>query len=315
MYIASAFKIKHEPWRYLIGLGISIMGVFVFSLPHLLGILYKTFNGSVDQSQLDNTSYLLSLFDKNINLCFVLLPFVGGLVFLILSVKFLHQQSFLQLTTSRKQIDWKRFWFALILWGSISVGLIFVDYFSNPSHYEYNFKLRPFLILFFLSIILVPLQTSFEEYVFRGYLMQGIGVFAKNKWIPLVTTSLIFGLLPIANPEIEKLGYVLLIYYVGTGFFLGVITLMDDGLELALGFHLANNLFTALLVTADWTAFQTHSVFKDISEPTKAEFSEVFMPLFVVFPLVLLIFAKKYHWNSWRDKLFGSVDDITKSQY
>jgi len=313
MYIASAFKIRHEPWRYLIGLGISIMGVFVFSLPHLLGIIFKTFTGSVDQSQLDNTSYLLSLFDKNINLCFALFPFVGGLLFLILSVKFLHQQSFLQLTTSRKQIDWKRFWFALILWGTISVGLIFVDYLSNPSHYEYNFKLKPFLILFFLAIILVPLQTSFEEYVFRGYLMQGIGVFAKNKWIPLISTSLIFGLLHIANPEIEKLGYVLLIYYVGTGFFLGIITLMDDGLELALGFHLANNLFTALLVTADWTAFQTHSVFKDISEPTKVEFSEVFMPLFVVFPIVLLIFAKKYHWSNWRSKLFGSVDAITNS--
>ena len=45
---------------------------------------------------------------------------------------------------------------------------------------------------------------------------------------------------------------------------------MDEGLELALGFHAANNLFTALLVTADWTAFQTHSVLKDMSDPTRS---------------------------------------------
>jgi hypothetical protein len=41
---------------------------------------------------------------------------------------------------------------------------------------------------------------------------------------------------------------------------------MDEGMELALGFH-ANNLVGALLVTSDWSAFQTHSIFKDISEP------------------------------------------------
>jgi hypothetical protein len=42
---------------------------------------------------------------------------------------------------------------------------------------------------------------------------------------------------------------------------------MDEGMELALGFHAANNLVGALLVTSDWSAFQTHSIFKDISEP------------------------------------------------
>jgi hypothetical protein len=31
------------------------------------------------------------------------------------------------------------------------------------------------------------------------------------------------------------------VYYIGTGLFLG-ITLMDEGMELALGFHAANNL-------------------------------------------------------------------------
>jgi hypothetical protein len=41
---------------------------------------------------------------------------------------------------------------------------------------------------------------------------------------------------------------------------------MDEGMELALGFHAANNL-VGLLVTSDWSAFQTHSIFKDVSEP------------------------------------------------
>jgi len=308
MYIASAYKILHDYWRYLVGVVVAIMGVFAFSIPHLVGVMMKTFDGSADQSRLDDTNYLMTLFEPNLNLVFILLPFAGGLLFLILIAKFLHKQSFTQLTTSRKKIDWSRFWFALIFWGVLSCSLIGIDYFSNPEHYVNNFNLQPFLILCVVAVILVPLQTSFEEYFFRGYLMQGIGILAKNNWVPLIVTSVTFGLLHIANPEIEKLGYILLVHYIGTGLLLGIITLMDDGLELALGFHLANNLFIALLVTTDWTAFQTHSIFKDISEPEKAGFLDVFMPVFIIFPIVLFVFAKKYKWTNWRGKLFGRVE-------
>jgi membrane protease YdiL (CAAX protease family) len=109
----------------------------------------------------------------------------------------------------------------------------------------------------------------------------------------------------IANPEVEKMGNILLIYYVGTGLFLGVITLMDEGLELALGFHAANNLVGALLVTSDWSAFQTDSIFKDRSSPSAG--FDVLLPVFIVFPLILFIFSKKYNWSNWKEKLAGTI--------
>ena len=150
--------------------------------------------------------------------------------------------------------------------------------------------------------------TEVEEKhpLFRGYLMQGLGVLAKNRWLPLIFTSTLFGLMHIANPEIGKLGYMLMVYYIGTGFLLGIMTLMDEGLELALGFHAANNLIAALLLTADWTAFQTNSILKDISVPEMSNL-EVFFPVFVIYPLILIVFSKKYQWTDWKEKLFGSV--------
>jgi len=144
--------------------------------------------------------------------------------------------------------------------------------------------------------------------------MQGIGVIAKKKWVPLVITSIIFGSLHIANPEVSKLGYGIMVFYIGTGLFLGIMVLMDDGLELSLGFHAANNLFTALLVTADWTAFQTNSIFKDTSDPIAAGFVDVFMPVFIVFPIVLFILSKKYKWSNWNEKLFGSIEKPENSE-
>jgi len=80
---------------------------------------------------------------------------------------------------------------------------------------------------------------------------------------------------------------------------------MDDGLELALGFHAANNLTSALLVTADWTAFQTNSVYRDVSNPVLDW--DILIPVFVIFPLLLFVFSRMYGWKNWKQKLTGKV--------
>jgi hypothetical protein len=152
---------------------------------------------------------------------------------------------------------------------------------------------------------MIPIQTSVEELVFRGYLMQGFANLLYNKWFPLVMTSIIFGVMHIANPEVQKLGYITMVYYIGTGLFLGIITLMDDGMELSLGFHAANNLVGALLVTTDWSAFQTHSILKDVSEPNAG--MDIVIPLIIVYPILLLIFSKLYGWTNWKEKLTGNL--------
>ena len=126
-------------------------------------------------------------------------------------------------------------------------------------------------------------------------------------------TSLIFGLLHIANPEVEKMGYIILIYYIGTGFFLGILTLMDEGMELALGFHAANNLTAALLITSDWTVFQTHSILKDNSEPSAG--FDVLLPVLIVFPILLFIFSKKYRWKNWKEKLTGNIPEYSSENH
>ena len=138
--------------------------------------------------------------------------------------------------------------------------------------------------------------------------MQGFANLSKNRWFPLLMTSLIFGSLHVFNPEVLKMGYVIMIYYIGTGLFLGVLTLMDEGVELSLGFHAANNLIGALLVTSDWSVFQTHSIFKDMSEPSAG--FDVILPIVVIYPILLLIFSKKYGWKNWKEKLTGNIDTV-----
>ncbi|XMO86059.1 CPBP family intramembrane glutamic endopeptidase [Algibacter sp. AS12] len=314
-YIQQAYKGLHDFWRYIIG------GFIIFFAWQIIGMIplgvalaVKIF-GDASVGMPTDIPEMSKVLGSNLFLFLMLLSFAVGLAGVFISSKFLHKQSITSLTTARKKIDWKRFWFIFIIWGVVSSGFVLFDYYMNPEDYQLNFNLQPFLILAVIAILFIPLQTSFEEYFFRGYLMQGLGVLFKNKWAPLLITSIGFGLMHIANPEVEKLGPVIMVYYIGTGLFLGIITLMDDGLELALGFHAANNLFTALLVTADWTALQTHSILKDLSDPSEMALAEIFVPVFVVFPILLFVLSKKYNWTNWKDKLLGQVVEPPKEDY
>ncbi|QXP74784.1 CPBP family intramembrane metalloprotease [Tenacibaculum sp. AHE15PA] len=301
--------------------------------------------------------------------------FAIGLLFLFLTIKYIHKRAVKTLITSRETIDWNRFWFGFITWGIVALSITLLGVFLEPEHYTWNFKPLPFFTLVAISFLFLPLQTSFEELLFRGYFMQGIGTASLNKKFPLIVlyvlcsvllltylnityeiellfnlcifsgltillsillslrildklydsklykniffilgrystpliiTSVAFGLLHGANPEVEKLGYISMVFYIGTGFFFGITTLMDEGTELALGLHAVNNIIAAFLVTTDWMVFQTDALFIDTSEPSVG--SEMFLSVFVLYPLLLFLFSKKYGWTNWKDKLVGKIE-------
>ncbi|MFV5699171.1 lysostaphin resistance A-like protein [Flavobacterium sp. ZT3R17] len=305
MFIEQGVKSENKFWKYIVGSLVIIFASFLGQIPLLLALLYETFiNGKKYPSSNED---VMTFFEPNMTLFLILASFVFAMLGIYFVIKYIHNQTMLSITTSRSKMDWKRVLFSFSIWSVFTIVSTLLFYFSNPSDFVINFKPIPFVILAVIGTLLIPIQTSTEEYVFRGYLMQGFANLAKNKWFPLVMTSVIFGAMHISNPEVSKMGNIILVYYVGTGFLLGIITLMDEGMELALGFHAANNLVSALLVTSDWSAFQTHSIFKDVSEPS-AGFDVIF-PVVIIYPILLFIFSKKYKWTNWKDKLTGKIEE------
>lgn len=306
MFIEQAIKPGNDFWKYLVGFVIIVLAYITGQIPFTVAVLAKSMadgNGLVTTQQ-----ELMNVLEPNLTLFLIMLTHVFTLAAIFIVVRKWHKQSILSLTTSRKKVDWGRIFFSFGIWSLLTAGSTLLMYFLHPENFILNFKPVPFLILFAISIVMVPIQTSAEEYLFRGYLMQGLGQ-VRNRWFPLLFTSVIFGGLHLLNPEVTKMGYVVMVYYIGTGLFLGILTLMDEGMELALGFHAANNLIGILLVTSDWTVFQTHSILKDISEPTI--FDGVVLPVVIVFPILLLIFSKKYGWTGWVEKLTGEITPNT----
>lgn len=305
-FIQTGFKGLNDWWMYIVTFVIIFITIQIGSLP-LMFFALKQVGFSLEKLQIAAQDQFMKIgMDANLYLFLMILTFIFGILGLFLGVKYIHKKKFKWILTSRENVDWKRVFYAFFLWSFVSITFIAISIYVEPELYIWNFKLVPFLILVFISLVFLPLQTSLEEFVFRGYLMQGIGLLAKNKWFPLVITSVVFGLLHGTNPEIEKLGYIALVFYIGTGFFFGIVTLLDEGTELALGLHAANNIVAAIFVSADWTVFQTDALFVDTSEPSVG--LEMFLPVFVVYPIMIFIFSKKYSWTNWKDKLFGKVE-------
>ncbi len=304
-YIQQAFKGRNEWYHWLLTILLVFFGWQVLGA---IPLLVTAVMHSADMSEFSKAaqdSFMSLGINSNLFLFLMIFMFAVGLIFLIIGIKYIHKRTLRSLVTSRSKIDWKRFWFAFITWGIIAGVIISVGILISPENYTFNFKAKPFFILVLVSFLFLPLQTSFEELLFRGYFMQGIGVLAKNRWLPLILTSVCFGLLHGANPEIDKLGNVAFVFYIGTGFFYGITTLMDEGTELALGLHAINNIVAAFFVTTNWTVFQTDALFVDTSEPSVG--FEMFFPVLVLYPLMLLVFTKKYGWSNWKEKLFGKI--------
>ena len=96
--------------------------------------------------------------------------------------------------------------------------------------------------------------------------MQASGLVFRYRWAALLVTSLAFGLMHGANPEIDTFGFwTAMPQYIIIGLIMGYIAIKDDGLELAFGMHFVNNLLSTLVVSADGTVFQTASLFRDLS--------------------------------------------------
>jgi len=304
MFIEQGIKSENKFWKYILGSILIIIASFLGQAPLLVALYYDTLvKGKPYPSSNDD---IMRFFEPNLTLFLILISFVFVLLGIFFVVRYLHNQTMLSITTARAKIDWKRVFFSFSIWAIFTIVSTLAFYLSNPTDFVVNFKPISFAILVVIGTILIPIQTSTEEYIFRGYLMQGFANLAKNKWFPLIMTSVIFGAMHISNPEVSKMGNIIMVYYIGTGLLLGIITLMDEGMELALGFHAANNLVSALLVTSDWSAFQTHSIFKDISQPSAG--LDVILPVVVIYPILLFIFSRKYNWTDWKEKLTGKIE-------
>lgn len=178
--------------------------------------------------------------------------------------------------------------------GVINGNILVIDYSLNPDNFKLQFELSSFLPLFFITVLIMPIQTSCEELAFRGYFAQGLAGAIGNRWLALIIPSVCFSLSHSLNPEVSAHGFGLMMsQYILIGLLFGLISILDDGIELALGMHAANNMFLSLFVTNPDSVLQTPAVFQQQTVYPSKEL----IVLIITFLIAFGILYKKFKWN------------------
>ena len=243
---------RNEAWRY--GAGLAIV-VFFFEVvgfaPYWLAREWTPFTPAWEFVALN-------------------LGVLCGFAGLAIAVTGLHRRRLLTLVTPQPRIDWRRILTGAAVWALFAALSSALEALLYPGRYRWTFNPELYFVYALLALALTPLQTTTEELIFRGYLMQALGRIARRPAVIVVASALVFTLPHAANPEVAQAPWLVLPQYFIIGALLGAVTLKDGRLELALGIHAANNLFTGLICNVELSVLATEALFTARFDPAYA---------------------------------------------
>ena len=187
------------------------------------------------------SDFILVLGENRV-LFWLMFPFILVFISFLLALKYIHKRNVKSIFTGRTSFDWKRTLISFFLIVAVlSVTTFFEIYYGNS--YQLNFDVSKFLVLLIIAFLIIPVQTTIEEVIFRGYLMQSLKMKIGSNKHAVILSGIMFGMMHLGNPEIEAIGNHVIIYYIASGVFLGLLALYDNGLELSIGYHAAKQYF------------------------------------------------------------------------
>ncbi len=308
-HLESSFIGKNNWWRYL------ILFAAIFALTNTIGAipLYISIaiSSANDPSVLEKLSVnpndlsVIGL-DPNVYLIEMIFPFIIGLIAFVLLLYPMNAKKFNQVINGTGSFRWKRLFRSAVIWTMFSAIYLFASIKLDPSNYSLHNTSETLIPLIIISVMLIPFQAAWEEIIFRGYLMQGFVVLMRNRWTPAIFTSVLFALMHVINPEVKAYGFwSMMPQYLLSGLIFGVMTVMEDGVEAAIGAHAANNIFLSVLLTSKSSVLQTPSVYEQHVYNPGIEFLAM-----LAMGIIVLVFMKLiFKWEGF-SILFSKVEPV-----
>lgn len=260
-YLTLAGLGKNHWWRYLLGLLLIVVFWQVLgAIPLLIMVLVISEDGD-DSTNVDLETLQFSGVDSlwpYLGINFTLLAMLLGV---FLAVRFLHQRRFTSLLTPIARINWKRILEGFTVFFALIASAAALEVWLKPEAYQMTFDPKQFLLFLPIALVITPLQAAAEELFFRGYVMQGLGLWSRQALVPVLGSSLLFMAAHLTNPEVGEDIYLIPLLYLLMGLFLAIITVKSNSLELAIGAHAANNLFAVLIMNYANSALPAPSLF------------------------------------------------------
>lgn len=286
-------KGKNSVWRYLV----MIIAVFLASnvigaIPLIILYVIRAAGDPEVATAIASGQNMMDVLglSTNAGLIVMLVPFLFGLAAFIMLTRPLNERSPMEVVNGGTGFRWKKAVVAGILWIILGAVYLFISVKTDPGNFTINNDLSGLPGLVLIAVVLIPFQGAFEEVIFRGYLMQGFSNLVRNRLFPLVMTSLFFALLHAFNPEVKAFGFwTMMPQYITFGLVFGILTIIDDGVEAAIGAHAANNIFLSIMVSNESSALQTGAIFRQHAVQPWSEFTSLIISGIVFLVLYKLI--------------------------
>jgi membrane protease YdiL (CAAX protease family) len=135
------------------------------------------------------------------------------------------------------------------IWLVALVAAALVDYAIAPSGFRVTANAgTPGLLL--AAFAGLAIQTFSEEFIFRGFLTQGLLLATKRALPAAILSGLIFGAIHIPNGAPQAASATVF------GIVLALIAIRTGGIAFSFGLHFANNLFGAVVLVSGGDAFR-----------------------------------------------------------
>ncbi len=221
-------------WRYPVAVIVALIAWIVLIVIGVLALFATGQSGPQLSAEMTSPTHPVIFFAAN------------GIVFGLLTAGFVagialaHRKSFGDIVG---RWSWPLFGLGAGLWLALNTLGVAADYGLAPHGFTVTASsVTPAVAL---SVVLgLGVQTFTEEFVFRGYLTQGLLRLFKRPLPAAVVSGLAFGALHIPNGWPQAAGAVVF------GIIAALIAIRTGGIALTYGLHLVNNVFGAVFVVS-----------------------------------------------------------------
>jgi membrane protease YdiL (CAAX protease family) len=240
-YLAYAARGRNAWWRYVLAIGLALILATVLTAVVVAIALQIAHLSPADFARrIQDPSHPLGFF------------FFNGLTFLLVLAGF---AGAIALVHRKRPGDvvgawtWSAFGAGLAAWAAALIVLTLIDVALRPSGFRVSAN-RDTPLLAIAALGGLAVQTFAEEFVFRGYLTQGLLLATKRVVPTAVISGLLFGALHIPNGWPQAVNAALF------GVVLALIAIRTGGIAFGYGVHLTNNLFAAVVLVSSGDAFR-----------------------------------------------------------
>lgn len=285
---------REAVWRYAVGLVAVVVGGLALNV--VLAALYHL-------AHLRDVAQVLGSPDTD---AFPLSARIAAFTFLMGSlIAFLpvmrivlpawHRRPWRTFLTAAGRWRWRRLVVSCAVMLALLSAMLVLQLAVAPGAMRFQGKWNEIAVFAVLAGVLVPLQVAAEEIFFRGYVMQAISRMTAIGVIRIAGPAILFTLAHWQNPETQQGAGWVIASYASAGLYLGLLALMDKGLESAIGAHLAINIFAILVVGSDVSVSPSSVIWRE----TVTDYRMSLVAGLVIFACHFLLMFRGRH-NAWR---------------